>query len=221
MAKEQGVYLPDGLGAEPQPSRKKRIWKVLLILLLLVVLIAGGFLVGIYMRIFDTNTMNEKLGLYDLPIIGQFFVKPAPKTSTNSDDTVSSSSSRVLDEKLDVNAKTSKPVVLTKAEIEKQMKAKQAEEKKRVSKLARLYNEMKPAEAASVMDALDDDMTIAILQKMDESQASKVLAKFDPDKSARLTKLMYTGTTKKLQTAGDTNNNAQDGQGSSTQTQNP
>ena len=227
MAKEQDVHLPDDLGQEPETGKKRRILKLLVGLFLLAALVVLGFFLGIYLRIFDTNSMNEKLGLYDMPVIGQFFVKPAPKTTDTTDDSTTNPKSKIEDSKPDANAQTSKPVVLTKAEIEKQMKAKQAEEKKRVSKLARLYNEMKPAEAASVMDALDDDVAVAILQRMDESQAGKILAKFDPDKSARLTKLMYVGTTKKMQSPadadvqngqGDANGqNGQNGQGGQTQ----
>ena len=88
--------------------------------------------------------------------------------------------------------------MLTKEEIEKQMKEREAQEKKRVSKLARVYNEMKPQQAAEVMKDLDDDLSVAILQKMDESQAAKTLAAMDADQSARLTKLMYTGVPKKV-----------------------
>ena len=197
------VGLPEDLGAVPAPSKKKRILKFLAILLLLAILIIGGFFLGIYLRIFDTNEINEKMGLYDLPVVGQFFVKPTPKNSDIpvGDSGGTSSKNKVEDVKPNADAKSSKPIVLTKAEIEKQMKAKQAEERKRISKLARLYNEMKPAEAADVMDALDDDMTIAILQRMDESQASKILAKFDPDKAARLTKIMYNGMPVKMQSS--------------------
>lgn len=197
------VYLPDNLGKGTPPSRKKRILKMVVAFLLIILLVIGGFFLGIYLRIFDVNEINERMGLYDLPIIGQFFVKPAPKSidaGTAQDETAAAKKKAIEDVKPKADDKSSsKPIMLTKAEIEKQMKAKQAEEKKRISKLARLYNEMKPQEAADVMDALDDDMTIAILQRMDESQAAKILAKFDPDKSARLTKLMYAGVSSKIQ----------------------
>ena len=197
---------------EQPPSRKRRIIKIILILLLLVVLIIGGFFLGIYLRIFDTNEMNEKMGLYNLPIIGQYFVKPAPKDKTIGEDTADSKKSVIEDVKPSADAKTSKPVVLTKAEIEKQMKAKDAAERKRVSKLARLYNEMKPEDAAPILDALDDDTAIAILQRMDEGQASQVLAKFDADKAARITKIMYSGVTKKMQAPSDVQQNGEAGQ---------
>ncbi|MFA6849055.1 MAG: magnesium transporter MgtE [Selenomonadaceae bacterium] len=202
MAKKKetpaAVYLPEKLGQKEKPARSRWILKLFGIILLLLVLIIGGFFLGVYMRIFDTNAVNEKLGLYKFPIIGQYFVKPVPSDGIANTDTAKK---KIEDVKPNdkVQKTVSKPIVLTKAEIEKQMKVKQAEEKKRISKLARLYNEMKPQEAADIMNDMDDDMTIAILQKMDESQSAKVLTKFDPSKSARLTKIIYNGNLTKVQ----------------------
>ncbi len=179
----------------------KKIVKFALAAILLLVLVAGGFLLGVYLQIFDTSTMNEKMKLYDMPVIGEFFVKPAPETAeAPQKDAVSKPKEELVDSKPDPNKDkgTSKPKVLTKEEIEKQMKEREAQEKKRVSKLARVYNEMKPQQAAEVMKDLDDDLSVAILQKMDESQAAKTLAAMDADQSARLTKLMYTGVPKKV-----------------------
>ena len=93
--------------------------------------------------------------------------------------------------------KKSKPVVLSKEEIEKQTKERLAAEKKRVSKLARLYNEMKPEDAAKILEGMEDDIVISILQKMDESQVSQVLTKFDTDRAANITKIMYNGLPKR------------------------
>ena len=207
MAKEKqkppaAPAAPPLAAAPAAPGRKRRILKILAILLLLAILIVGGFFLGIYLRIFDTNTINEKMKLYDLPIVGQFFVKPAPDTGgeTPAPPEPVAAPAAKADQK---SPSASKPMVLTKAEIEKQMKAKDAAERKRVSKLARLYNEMKPQEAADIMNDLDDDMIIAILQRMDEGQSAKILAKFDPEKSARLTKIMYAGTTTRMQSPAD------------------
>ena len=183
----------------------KKIVKIALAAILLLVLVVGGFLLGVYLQIFDASTMNEKLKLYDMPIIGEFFVKPAPETEEVSKEEASGKpKEEMTDSKLnpdkdkDKDKGQSKPKVLTKEEIEKQMKEREAQEKKRVSKLARVYNEMKPQQAAEVMKDLDDDLSVAILQKMDESQAAKTLAAMDADQSARLTKLMYTGVPKKV-----------------------
>ncbi|MDY6269238.1 MAG: magnesium transporter MgtE [Selenomonadaceae bacterium] len=210
MATEEEEYEDEYDEEEEEEPKKHRILKLLLILLLLIVLIVGGFALGIYLRIFDAQEANEKLGLYNLPVIGQYFVKPAP-TEEDMQNTPAEDVKPDPDaDKKD--AKDSKKVQLSKKEIEKQMKERDAAERKRVSKLARLYNEMKPADAASAMDELDDDMCIAILQRMDEGQAAKVLTEFDPSKTARLTKIMYEGTKKKLNSPSDIQKMIEQGQ---------
>lgn len=205
--------------SESGNSKKSRILKLLGLLLLLLVLVVFGFFVGIYLRIFDVHEINETMRLYNLPVIGEYFVRP-PGQSTKAAEEESSS---VTADKAEPAAKpqgssngqspasqakpqASKPIVLTQAEIEKEHKAQQAEEKKRVARLARLYGEMKPKAAADIMEALNDDITIAILQKMDDAQAAKILSEFDPDKSARLTRVMYMGITPNVTSPGDSGN---------------
>jgi flagellar motility protein MotE (MotC chaperone) len=96
-------------------------------------------------------------------------------------------------EKEDAASGIEKPKTLTKEELEKQVKARKAEEKKRVTKLARLYNNMKPEDAAAIMEGLDDDIVIDIFNRMDEGKVSKIINAFDESRSARITKIMYTG----------------------------
>ena len=182
-------------GVQPN-SKGKKLVKLLLMLFLLLVLIIGGFALGIYLRLFDTQEANEKLGLYNLPVVGQYFVKPAP-TKNEMENTP------LEDVKPEKDKKESKKITISKKEIEQQMKEREAQEKKRVSKLARLYNEMKPRDAAEAMDSLDDDLCIAILQRMEEGNAAKVLSEFEPSKTARLTQIMYEGTKKKVNTEDD------------------
>ena len=33
---------------------------------------------GVYLQLIDTKDANEKLKLYDLPVVGEYFVRPAP-----------------------------------------------------------------------------------------------------------------------------------------------
>ena len=89
--------------------------------------------------------------------------------------------------------------------IESDTKELQAAEKKRIGKLSRLYNEMKPDEAAKILTALDDEMLISILQKMDESQVSQILANeaFGADRAADITRKMYAGTPKRVANPND------------------
>ena len=47
---------------------------------------------------------------------------------------------------------------------------------------------------------MDDTLIINILQRMDESQVSQVLAEFDTDRAAQISKTMYAGVTRRVQT---------------------
>jgi hypothetical protein len=185
------------MAEEKKKGKGSKIFKIILMLFLLLVLVVGGFALGVYLRIFDTEEMNQKLGLYKLPVVGEYFVKPAPPQEEMEEKPVEDVKPKP-DEK-----KQSKKLTLSRKEIEEQMKQREDAEKKRVSKLARLYNGMKPKDAAEAMDALDDDLAVTILQRMEEGTASKVLSEFEPAKAARLTQIIYEGTKKNLQTAAD------------------
>ena len=108
-------------------SGGKKIFKIILMLFLLLVLVIGGFALGVYLRIFDTAEMNEKLGLYNLPVVGQYFVKPAPQQEEMDEKPLEDVKPKTDDKK------QSKKLTLTKKEIEEQMKEREAAEKKRVS----------------------------------------------------------------------------------------
>ncbi|MBO5651468.1 MAG: magnesium transporter MgtE [Selenomonas sp.] len=193
------------MAAKKKKKKGSKIVKVLLMLFLLLVLIAGGFALGVYLQLIDTQEANEKLKLYDLPVIGEYFVRPAPSEADMEKMPVEDAKPDKDKElkKDDKDKKESKKLVITKEEIEKQMKQREAEEKKRVSKLARLYNQMKPKDAAKAMDELDDDMCIAILQRMDEAVVAKIMTEFDEGKTARITRIMYAGTKKEVNTEED------------------
>ena len=191
------------MAVKKKKKKGSKIVKVLLMLFLLFVLIVGGFALGVYLQLIDTQEANEKMRLYDLPVIGEYFVRPAPSEDDMEKMPVEDAKpDKDKDVKKD-DKKESKKMVITKEEIEKQMKQREAEEKKRVSKLARLYNQMKPKDAAKAMDELDDDMCIAILQRMDEAVVAKIMTEFDEGKTARITRIMYAGTKKEVNTEED------------------
>lgn len=173
---------------DKKTRRKQRMKKAGIALLILLLIIVGFFL-GIYLKIFDSEEMNKQFGLYDMPIIGEYFVRPAPD-----------SGSTVPQEEEKKDTKTEKKEVkLTQAEVDKITQQRQTEEKKRVAKLARLYNEMKPKDAARILEAMDNDIVIAIMQKMDESQVAQILTEFDPDRAAGISRIMYVGAPKRVQ----------------------
>ena len=133
--------------------------KILFGLILLLVLVAGGFALGVYLRLFDTQALNEEYGLHKLPIIGEYFVPPAGSaehTAQPSDSTV-----HTPGHSMPAAAKpkrASESVRITKEEIAKQQAEREKAEKKRITKLAHLYDDMKAADAAKVMESLDVDL---------------------------------------------------------------
>ena len=225
----------------------RRVLKIFGVFLALVGIILAGFFAGIYLRVLDVYEVNEKLDLYAMPFIGEYFVEPIKKTPGVLDEYLIQPAKKMIDEKLSTpppetsppdgeqkqedgkaddkkdgkkdetkkddkkaeqpkpakKEEESKPAVLTKEEIEAKQKEAEAAERKRVSKLARVYNEMKPEAAADIMVDLDDEIAIAVLQKMDESQAAKVLAALDPGQSARLTRSIYSGKRSSMVSPGD------------------
>lgn len=168
--------------------------KILFGLILLLVLVAGGFALGVYLRLFDTQALNEEYGLHKLPIIGEYFVPPAGSaepTAQSSDSTVHTPGHSIP--AAAKPKKASESVRITKEEIAKQQAEREKAEKKRITKLAHLYDDMKAADAAKVMESLDVDLCIAILQRMDESNAAKIMAAFEPERAAQITQIIYEG----------------------------
>ena len=177
--------------------------KILFILILLLVLIAGGFALGVYLRLFDTKALNEEYRLHELPVVGEYFVPPAAGEQHSTTETTTGTAAPMPSAPPVAAAPKKAPesVKVTKEEIEKQQAQREAAEKKRVTKLARLYNDMKAENAAKVMETLDIDLCIAILQRMDEGNAAKVLAAFEPERAAQITQIMYEGVRQRSRNA--------------------
>ena len=64
----------------------RSILKIFGIFLALAGIILAGFFAGIYLRVLDVYEMNEKLDLYAMPFIGEYFVEPMKKTPRRSGD---------------------------------------------------------------------------------------------------------------------------------------
>ena len=57
-----------------------------------------------------------------------------------------------------------------------------------IKKLAKIYEAMRPEDAASILTKLDDGEIVEILLRMRQRQAAKVLTSFDPALAARISK---------------------------------
>ena len=205
----------------------KKILIVLFLIFFMALLGVSAFAASIYFGVLDNEKVqwvNEKVGLYKLPFIGagqdfEYFAvpegvewppppEPEPKPEPENEVVAQNNSqpqqtqpatppAQPKPEPKKEDAK-SKDVKVSQKEIEEQMKAREAAEKKRISKLARIYDNMKPEEAAKALGDVNLDTVVLILQKMDESNAGQIIAKMDPSRAARVTQMMFDGQQRRV-----------------------
>ena len=77
-----------------------------------------------------------------------------------------------------------------RAEIEGMMKKRSEEEEARIASLVKIYEGMKPKDAASILNTLDLDVLIVIMTKMSERKSSPILAEMNPDRARTITTMM-------------------------------
>ncbi len=186
-----------------------KIKTFLILIFVLLILLIGGIAGGIFAGVITEEHIgmaNEKLGLYKLPVVGEYFdvpegvVWPPPEEEVTEEEENKEKLAQGTPGQSSAKAETkgeqkqSKDVKIDKKDIEEQMRQRQSAEKKRISKLARIYNGMKPEEAANAFASLDLDTAVLILQKMDEDAVAKVLAKMDPGMAAQVTQMLFEGT---------------------------
>ena len=74
-----------------------------------------------------------------------------------------------------------------KAEIEALLDTQKEQEQERVESLVKIYEGMKPKDAARIFDTLDIDILVTVLSKMSERKVSPVLAAMNPEKVRTVT----------------------------------
>ena len=208
-----------------------KIVKFFLFILLLLILAVGGFIAGIYFEVIDseqTQQVNEILKLWKLPVVGEYFEKPEGyveeeeeepeeeevKEESEKVETAANTNVPIVNPTAKAEAnkpqqKKSKEVKVSQKDIEKQMKERETAEKKRVSKLARIYEGMKAPDAAEALGYVDVDTAVLILQKMSEDAVGQILAQMDPTQAAQLTQMLFEGTQRRVVSPTDRQNQQQ------------
>lgn len=74
-----------------------------------------------------------------------------------------------------------------KAEIEKLVGQQEDMEDARITSLVKIYEAMKPKEAATIFNTLDMKVLLSVVGRMNERKLSPVLAAMDPDKARAIT----------------------------------
>lgn len=198
----------------------RRIATFFIVLLVLLLLGIGALVACVHFDVVQRSQvdekvewLNQKVGLYKLPLVGanqpfEYFLvpvgvvwpepepepepEPVPEQMPPAVATVTPPPAPAPE------PKKSKDVKISRKELEAQIAEREAAEKKRITKLARIYDNMSPEEAAKALDSVNVDTVALILQRMDESNAGQVLAKMDPLQAAQITQIMFDGQQRRL-----------------------
>lgn len=72
-------------------------------------------------------------------------------------------------------------------EIEKLLETQSEEEEARIKSLVKIYEGMKPKDAARIFDTLDLDILVSVVSQMSERKLSPVLANMNPERARTIT----------------------------------
>lgn len=202
---------------------------ILIGLVLLTALVVGAFAAAVKFEVLDTEDiamLNEELGLYRLPFVGngRYFEVPEgvewpPPPEPEPEPELEPEPVSEPEEKIEPPKEEPKPkeekkkdekpkeVKVDKKAIDEQKAKREAEEKKRITRLARIYENMKPEQAANALVNVDWDTTVLIFQRMSEDSVAQILAKMEPEAAAQLTEMLYAGTQRRVTTPSDTMRN--------------
>ncbi len=64
------------------------------------------------------------------------------------------------------------------------------QESKRIGSLVKIYEGMKPSDAANILNALETDILISVMERMSERKSAPILANMDPDRAREVTTLL-------------------------------
>lgn len=210
----------------------RKIRNVLLGLILLTALIIGGFAAAVKFDVLgaeDVAMLNEELGLYRLPFVGngRYFEvpegvewppppepepepeppKPEPQPAAEPEKPKPELTPVAEEKPKPKREEKPKEVKIDRKAIEEQRAKREAEEKKRVTRLARIYESMKPEDAANALINVEWDTTVLIFQRMSEDSVAQILAKMEPEIAAQLTEMLYAGTQRRVVVPADTGRN--------------
>lgn len=75
-------------------------------------------------------------------------------------------------------------------EIEGLLQKQSSEEEARIASLVKIYEAMKPKDAARIFDSLDMDVLMAVISRMSERKTSPIMAEMNPERARAITILL-------------------------------
>jgi flagellar motility protein MotE (MotC chaperone) len=77
-----------------------------------------------------------------------------------------------------------------RGEIEKLLQKQSEEEQARITSLVKIYEGMKPKDAARIFDTLDIDVLMSVMSQMSERKLSPIMAEMNPERAKTMTIMM-------------------------------
>lgn len=75
-------------------------------------------------------------------------------------------------------------------DLKELLKEQSEQENKRISSLVRIYEGMKPSDAANILNSLETDILISVMERMSERKSAPILAAMDPERAREVTTLL-------------------------------
>jgi len=131
-------------------------------------------------------TKEEKKGIQSEEILRLLEqIKKEKEEVTRQKEKLKQWSERLLIQEKELIEK-GKEILALKSEAENYIKRKQEEQTEEIRWLAGVYEKMKAEEAASIIEDLDENLSLAILSQMEERQAAKILAAMKSQQAEKL-----------------------------------
>lgn len=190
-----------------QPNKRekiKRIFRVFfkwcVFLLLLLGLIVSAFVGAVRYEFLDPAQIGLPGDTEQYPIIGKYLKPPVLEQELEPEEIVVPEQpkaavlpSSVIPTLPKPSAPLLAPLKIDDAELKRNEQLKREEDQKRLSKVVRLYEGMKPEEAVIILNEIDDATVVLLFSKMDEERTAKIMTLLDPKRSARLSDAMLKG----------------------------
>lgn len=78
-------------------------------------------------------------------------------------------------------------LVALKIDIENLLVTQSEEEEKQINSLVKIYENMKPKEAAAIFNTLDLDILVEVISRMSERKSSPIMAALNPERARTVT----------------------------------
>jgi len=198
--KPSSEYSP--VGINKKTGLLKKMLRMFMLLLVLIAVLGAALFGAVHYKFLDLGQLDSRWGLSKYPILSQMFKQTLPEQASIQSDSAADAEPALpvappppplVADALPKPSARIPTIQIDDTELKKQAAMKLEAEQKRLAKVSRLYDGMKPEEAAPILNELDDATVILIFSKMEEERVAKIMTLLEPSRSARLSDAMLKG----------------------------